>query len=99
MPQKRKPTTDEYNRMYTLRNTLQELSGAIHLDIKCNSTQSRLQCSFNRFQQFIKDNPSKVAAVSNTNELHGVAIIGEITSSRRAFKPKQIPKQIPKPIE
>lgn len=99
VPQKRKPSTDEYNRMYALRNTLQEQSGAIHLDIKCNSTQSRLQCSFNRFQQFIKDNPAKVVAVSTTNELHGVAITSEIASSQRAFKPKPVPKQIPKSIE
>ena len=49
VPQKRKPTEEEYNKMYSLRDSLQNLSGAIHLDIKCNSSPSRLQCSFNHF--------------------------------------------------
>ena len=90
VPQKRKPTEEEYNNMYSLRDSLQNLSGAIHLDIKCNSTQSRLQCSFNRFQQFVEKNPLKIVAKSNTNEFRGGTITTEITSSRRVFKKKQI---------
>ena len=88
VPPKRKPTEDEHHRMYSLRNSLQPLSGAIHLDIKCNSTQSRLQCSFNRFQQFIERAPTKVVACSRTNQFRGGAITYQITSPRRAFKPK-----------
>lgn len=88
VPQKRKPTSEEYADMYSLRNKLHEETGAIHLDIKCNSQQSRLQCSFNQFQQFIRQNPSKVIAKSNTNEFRGGMITAEITSSRRIFKPK-----------
>ena len=88
VPQKRKPTEEEYNNMYSLRDSLQNLSGAIHLDIKCNSTQSRLQCSFNRFQQFVEKNPLKIVAKSNTNEFRGGTITTEITSSRRVFKKK-----------
>ena len=88
VPHKRKPTEEEYRKMYALRDSLQKISGAIHLDIKCNSTQSRLQCSFNRFQQFIDKNPKKIIAKSNTNEFRGGTISSQITSSRRVFKKK-----------
>jgi hypothetical protein len=90
VPQKRKPTEEEYKKMYSLRDSLLKLSGAIHLDIKCDSTQSRLQCSFNRFQQFVEKNTAKIVAKSNTNEFRGGAISSQITSSRRVFKKKQI---------
>lgn len=86
IPQKRAPTPEERTTIYTLRNTLQPLSGAIHLDIKCNSQQSRLQCSFNRFQDFIRANQSRCIAQSNTCEFRGKKIIDVITSSRRIFK-------------
>ena len=89
VPQKRKPTDDEYKNMYSIRDRHQENSGAIHLDIKCNSTQSRLQCSFNHFQTFIEKNASRVIAKSNTNEFRGGVISPEIKSSRRVFKKKQ----------
>jgi hypothetical protein len=89
VPQKRKPTEEEYNKMYSLRDDLQKSSGAIHLDIKCNSTQSRLQCSLNRFQQFVEKNSEKIVAKSNTNEFRGGTISSQIISSRRVFKKKQ----------
>jgi len=54
IPQKRKPTQEEHKKMYILRDSLQMMSGAIHLDIKCNSSQSRLQCSFNKFKNLLK---------------------------------------------
>ena len=85
VPQKRKPTDNEYNNMYSIRDKLQEISGAIHFDIKCNTQQSRLQCSFNRFHKFIENNPSKVIATSNTNEFRGGQISNEIKSPRRYF--------------
>ena len=85
VPQKRKPTEDEYKNMYLLRDRLQEKSGAIHLDIKCNSTQSRLQCSFNHFQNFLEKNASKVIAKSNNNEFRGGVISSEIKSDRRVL--------------
>jgi len=88
VPQKRKPTEEEYKKMYSIRNALQKSSGAIHLDIKCNSTQSRLQCSFNYFQQFVENNPLKIVAKSNTNEFRGATISSHIISSRRVFKNK-----------
>jgi hypothetical protein len=89
IPQKRKPTDEEYKNIYSIRNKLQENSSAIHLDIKCNSTQSRLQCSFNHFQTFIEKNESRVIAKSNTNEFRGGVISCEINSPRRVFKKKQ----------
>ena len=89
VPQKRKPTDDEYTKMYAIRDSLQPLSNAIHLDIKCNSTQSRLQCSFNHFQEFIEKNQERLVAKSNTNEFRGVTISSEVASSRRAFKNKK----------
>ena len=88
VPQKRKPTEEEYTKMYAIRDALQPSCGALHLDIKCNSTQSRLQCSFNHFQTFIEKNPSRVTAKSSTNEFRGAAISAEIQSSRRTFKKK-----------
>lgn len=91
VPQKRKPTSDEYEYMYAIRNRLLKQSGALHLDIKCNSTQSRLQCSFNRFQEFVSKNPNRIVARSNhtsPNEFKGGVIKSAIKSARRVFKIK-----------
>ncbi len=88
VPQKRKPTEEEYAKMYSLKNELQTSSGALRLDIKCNSQQSRLQCSFHHFQSFLEKNPSLVVAKSVTNEFRGGKISNELHSSRRVFKPK-----------
>ena len=88
IPQKKKPTEEERKTMYDIRDSLQKQSSAIHLDIKCNSTQSRLQCSFNRFQQFLETHPTRIVAKSNTHEFRGGALSPEIVSSRRVFKPK-----------
>lgn len=89
VPQKKKPTQKEYYDMYSLRDVLQIHSGAIHLDIKCNSTQSRLQCSFNCFQEFIEKNEDRVIEKSYTNEFRGGSITSEIISSRRVFTKKK----------
>jgi hypothetical protein len=86
VPQKRKPTEDEYKSMYSIRDALQPLSGAIHLDIKCNSTQSRLQCSFNRFQRFLSEFPSRIVAQSQSASFRGGELSAELSSSRRVFK-------------
>ena len=91
IPQKKKPTEEEHKKMYAIRDSLQTRSGAIHLDIKCNSTQSRLQCSFNRFQKFIENHPARIIAKSNTNEFRGGALSPQMVSSRRVFKPKVVP--------
>lgn len=85
VPQKRKPTQEEYDAMYSLRDRLQPLSGAIHLDIKCNSTQSRLQCSFNRFQTFLRDLSERIVAQSDSEQFRGGQITRELASGRRTF--------------
>lgn len=51
--------------------------------------RGRLQCSFNRFQNFLKENPTRIVAQSTTNEFRGGAIAAEISSSRRVFKTKE----------
>ena len=85
VPQRRKPTEEEHTAMYTLRNALLEKTGVIHLDIKCNSQQSRLQCSFNRFVKFVQENPQRIVAQSQSAAFRGGAITEEIPSGRRVF--------------
>jgi hypothetical protein len=86
VPQKRKPTKEEYDKMYSLRDSFK--TNAIHLDIKCNSTQSRLQCSFNRFQTFLEQYPLRIVSKSNTNEFRGGIISSQLKSYRRKFNIK-----------
>ncbi len=88
IPQKRKPTPEEHTAMYTIQKRLQLLSGALYMNIKCDSKQSRLQCSFNQFQKFLKEHPSRIIAQSTTHEFRGGQLIASITSSRRKFKTK-----------
>jgi len=90
IPQRRKPTPEEHEKMYGVRDTLQGLSLAIHLDIKCNSQQSRLQCSFNHFQKFLKDFPERIMAVCDNGLFRGKKITEEIQSGRRTFKAPQV---------
>lgn len=81
VPQKRKPTKEEHTAMYSYRNMLQKKGGAIQLNIKCNSQQSRLQCSFNKFQLFLQQNPERVIEQTIKNSL-----TQSIHSLRRSFK-------------
>jgi hypothetical protein len=91
IPKNRAPTADEHCQMYEKRDTLQTTSGAIQLNIKCDSKkQRRLQCSFNSFQDFIEKNPERIISKSNTHEFRGGAISNEIESSRRIRKKKAI---------
>jgi len=95
VPQKRSPTPEEYKAMYDLRDVLHALAGndaAIHLDIKCNSQQSRLQCSFNRWVSFVANNPDRVVAVGDASSFRGGSICAEISSARRTFKKKGQPQ-------
>jgi hypothetical protein len=88
VPQKRKPTEEEYKAIYDVRNEIQKVSGAIHFDPKVNSQQSRLQCSFNHFDTFLEQNPSRVVAKSSSPgcEFRGGRICPSVTSGRRVFK-------------
>lgn len=88
VPQKRKPTSEERERMYTIKKNIESLSGAIRFNIKCNSTQSRLQCSFNKFSDFLKDNPGRIIAQSDNGNFREGTVIEEINSTRRVFKKK-----------
>jgi len=92
VPQKRSPTPEEHKAMYTLRDALHALAGpdaAIHLNIKCDSQQSRLQCSFNRWLSFVANHPERVVAVGDASSFRGGSICAEISSGRRTFKKKK----------
>ncbi len=89
IPQKRKPSEEEKKALYALQTELQKKSGAIYLNIKCNSQQSRLQCSFNKFQEFLITNTDRIVAQSKTNEFRGKTIQAEVASGRRQFKRAQ----------
>ena len=86
VPHKRKPTPEEYDKMYGIRNSLQPLSSHIRLDIKCNHEQSRLQCSFNHFQDFLKAYPERIISRSTTGEFRGGKIMEAVVSARRVFR-------------
>lgn len=88
VPQNRKPTHEEHKAMFDIQKILQEKSGEIYFNIKCDSKQSRLQCSFNKFQEFIERNPDKIIARSNTNEFRGGVVSMELESGRRKLKKK-----------
>jgi hypothetical protein len=84
VPHKRKPTDEEYNEMYTYRDLIQKKSGYIHFDIKCNSQQSRLQCSITKFQDLLKQHKNLVVERSKTM-FKGVSILKKVKSSKRKF--------------
>jgi hypothetical protein len=88
VPSNKKPTKEQYDTMYNIRNNLQKKSGAIRLNIKCDSKQSRLQCSFNKFQAFLDNNPTRIIEKSNTNIFRGGFITKELISQRRILTKK-----------
>lgn len=90
VPQKRKPTKEEHSEMYALKKELQKKSGAIRLDIKCNSQQSRLQCSFNKFETFKEKNPGLILHHSESNVFRGGELTKELVSDRRKFVKKDV---------
>ncbi len=89
VPQKRSPTEEERKDIYDMRDEIQtriyDSGGCIHLDPKCNSQQSRLQCSFNRFQNFLDSHPDRIIAKSEGNIFRGSNIQYEIDSDKRTF--------------
>jgi hypothetical protein len=87
IPQKRSPTPEERAAIYALRDTLQSVCGdVLHLDIKCNSQQSRIQSHFNGFQRFLTAHPARVVARSGTCEFRGGRVAATLTSRRRVLK-------------
>jgi hypothetical protein len=100
IPHGRSPTAEEKAALQHQQRSLQARSGAIYLNIKCDSkAQRRLQCSFNRFQDFLTANPGRVVAHSDSNSFQGGVITAAIPSSVRVFKKKQPQQQIPSPPE
>ena len=85
VPNKRKPTKEEHLKMYSYRDHLKKISGYIYFNIKCNSTQSRLQCSFNNFKKFMENNPSRIISKNVGNKFIGCEITEEIISTPRIF--------------
>ncbi len=62
VPSNRKPTDKEHKEMYKIRDNLQARLKYIKLNIKCNSTQSRVQCSFNNFKKFLEENNTLIVS-------------------------------------
>lgn len=90
IPQKRKPTPEEHAALYALQAELQKKSGAIYMNIKCDSKQSRLQCSFNKFQEFLTTNKDRIVAQSTSGEFRGKKVIEEVASGRRQFRQRSV---------
>lgn len=89
VPKGSSPSADRKRSLKTLHDSLQVKSGAIYMNIKMDSkSQRRLQCSFNRFQTFLKDHPSRIIAQSTTHEFRGGHLTATISSSRRKFTKK-----------
>lgn len=104
VPQNRKPTAEEHKAMYDIHKKLIGKTGEIYFNIKCDSDQSRLQCSFNKFLKFIEKNPDKIIARTNTNHFRGGLISMELQSPCREFKKKcnttsDVAVEAVKPIE
>ncbi len=90
VPQKERPTEEQHKKMYAVRDALSIKGGALLLNIKCNSTQSRLQCSFNKFDLFLKQSPERVVDISMTHHFKDGEISAEIASGRRNSSYKSI---------
>jgi len=88
VPQNRKPIAEEHKAMYSIHKKLIGKTGEIYFNIKCDSVQSRLQCSFNKFSGFLEKNPDKIIARTNTNHFRGGLISMELQSPCRVFKKK-----------
>lgn len=76
------PSKTDRLKYKTLQKLLNSKSGAIYLNPKCdNKNQRRLQCSFNKFQKFIKDDPTLII---NQNFIEMIPTT--INSSKRILK-------------
>lgn len=87
IPSKRRPTPEERIKMYALKSQLDNQTGAVQLNIKCNSQQSRLQCSITKFRDFLTKFPERVLHRMVENTFRNQVIVNTvIKSSRRVFK-------------
>jgi hypothetical protein len=71
--------------MYEMKDKLDAKMDLFQINIKCNSQQSRIQCSINKFKKFIEEHPERIIAQSNTSEFRGGKISNEINSGQRVF--------------
>jgi len=88
VPRNRKPNNEEKIRISSIKKNVSTISGILKFCVKCNSQQSRLQCSLN-FKKLIENNSERIIEYNNTNILHGKQIIEEIVSGRRKFNKKK----------
>jgi hypothetical protein len=92
----RQQTAAERNAIQALKMRLNSASGAIHFNPKCDSKgQRRLQCSFNKFQQFMKDHPERIVERGTAAAFRGGAISEEVASGPRVFTKKEVVADIP----
>ena len=96
VPKGRALSAEERAHLDVLQKGLQAHSGAIQLNRKIDSkVQRRLQCSFNKFQQFLKDYPARIVersgggSGSSRATLRGGAIREDVESGPRVFNKKE----------
>lgn len=90
VPKGSSPSKEMKDSLQSLQASLQKKSGAIYMNIKCDSkSQRRLQCSFNHFQTFLKEHPSRIIAQSTSAEFRGGRLTETISSGRRTLKSKK----------
>ena len=87
VPNNRKPTPEERKEMYDFKKQLHKKKGILRLDIKCDSQQSRIQCSIHKFTKFVKDNPELVLEYNGGNKFRG-EVIPDFQGGSRVFKKK-----------
>jgi len=87
IPTKSKPTEEQHQAIYALRNRLDGQMGAMKLRIKCNSQQSRVQCAFpnKAFTSFLKAHPGRIVATMAGGLFYGKPVLMEILSGCRVF--------------
>jgi len=85
IPQKRKPTEEEHKKMYEMKDKLDAKMDLFQINIKCNSQQSRIQCSINKFKKFIEEHPKRIIAQSSNGDFRDGKISNEINSGQRVF--------------
>lgn len=95
IPNGRYPTKEEKQNLDALQKSLNDATGAIIFNPKIDSKkQRRLQCSFNKFNEFISQNPDRVIAKSENHEFRGGMITPDIYSPPRVFKKKETTEPI-----
>ena len=88
IPQKRKPTLEEKNYYEQIKRNLSPKLGHLTLNPKCNSQQSRLQCSIRNIQTLLKDCPECLLYQNYKPYYNGKKLIERIYSPPRTFKGK-----------